>query len=142
MTPQWEAALKASAILTGAIWGWMNIVRPLIAWIKARLAVRDAARKAVYQRDEDFRNKLLDDLQAIRDMQGGLEDSLSLLQRDSIERSYCMFVLEHGYCPSGMKRAISDMFDSYNGRGYNHIARERVTQLLELPEFPKGGGKE
>ena len=59
------------------------------------------------------------------------------LQRDNIERAYCMFKLEHGYCPSGMKESIASMYASYQARGYNHIASSRIEELLALPEFPE-----
>ena len=49
---------------------------------------------------------------------------------------YCMFKMEHGYCTSGMKEAIADMYESYKARGYNHIAESRIKELLALPEYP------
>jgi len=48
-----------------------------------------------------------------------------------------MFKMEHGYCTSGMKEAIADMYESYKARGYNHIAESRITELLALPEYPQ-----
>jgi hypothetical protein len=38
---------------------------------------------------------------------------------------------------AGMKEAISDTFKSYKERGYNHIAENRVEELIALPEFPQ-----
>ena len=90
----------------------------------------------VIKNDKEYRQTVLDKLDSLHQRVDENDISLALLQRDNIERSYCMFVIEHGYCPSGMKQSINDMYQYYTDRGYNHIAKGRVEELMSLPEFP------
>ena len=87
--------------------------------------------------DKEYRQKVLDKLEGLGSRMTTMDDSIAELQRDNIERAYCMFKLEHGYCPSGMKESIASMYSSYQARGYNHIASSRIEELLALPEFPE-----
>ena len=80
---------------------------------------------------------MLDKLEGLGSRMMTMGDSIADLQRDNIERAYCMFKLEHGYCPSGMKESIASTYASYQARGYNHIASSRIEELLALPEFPE-----
>lgn len=131
-----DTALKISAALTGAILGWMAVLRPTWSCIKARRQKRRDAITATLKADEEYRQAVISKLDALDKRISVLDCSIAELQRDSIEHSYCMFALEHKYCPSGAKEAILNMFESYRARGYNHIARTRIDELLALPEFP------
>lgn len=128
------AAISLS--ITGAIIGWMTVLKPFFDNRKLRKIAKTAALEHIVADDKIYRKTVLDKLETIEVNQGQLGNSIANIQRDSLERSYCMFVIEHGYCPSGMKRAIADMFEEYNKNGHNHIARERMQELMELPEFP------
>lgn len=132
-----EPILKISALLTGALIGWITVLKPLCAARKARKSLKKDAIEKVLVDDRAYRKTVLDKLDALDSNVTSIDNSLALLQRDNIERAYCMFVIEHGYCPSGMKEAIASSYESYTSRGYNHIAQDRVKQLLSLPEFPQ-----
>ena len=132
-----DSILKISAAVTAAILGWMAVFKPLWAAHKAKKAKRQDAIGKVINDDRAYRETVLNKLDQLNGRICGVENSIAELQRDNIERSYCMFKVEHGYCPSGMKESISDMYESYKARGYNHIAKSRVDELLALPEFPQ-----
>jgi hypothetical protein len=86
--------------------------------------------------DKEYRQEVLDRLESLGTQVKSMDSSIAELQRDNIERAYCMFKMEHGYCTSGMKEAISDMYESYRARGFNHIAESRIKELMALPEYP------
>ena len=131
-----DTILKVSAAITGAIIGWMAVLRPLWDTHKAKKAEKRRAIEATLKADQAYRQSVLDKLDSLDGRIQFMDRSIADLQRDNIERAYCMFKMEHGYCTSGMKEAIADMHDSYKARGYNHIAESRIKELLALPEYP------
>ena len=132
-----DTILKVSAAITGAIIGWMAVLRPLWDARKAKKAQRQRAIEATLEADKAYRKAVLDKLDSLDGRIQFMDRSIADLQRDNIERAYCMFKMEHGYCTSGMKEAIADMYESYKARGYNHIAESRIKELLALPEYPQ-----
>lgn len=131
-----DTILKVSAAITGAIIGWMAVLRPLWDTHKAKKAEKRCASEATLKADQAYRQSVLDKLDSLDGRIQFMDRSIADLQRDNIERAYCMFKMEHGYCTSGMKEAIADMYESYKARGYNHIAESRIKELLALPEYP------
>ena len=136
MAEQLKALIAVSASLTGAIIGWMAVFKPILNLRRERKALRQRAIEETLKADKEYRQKVLDKLEGLDARIGTMDDSIADLQRDNIERAYCMFKLEHGYCPSGMKESIASTYASYQARGYNHIAKSRIDELLALPEFP------
>ena len=132
-----DTILKISAAVTGAIIGWMAVLRPLWDAHKAKKAQKQRAIEATLKADQAYRQSVLDKLDSVDGRIQFMDRSIADLQRDNIERAYCMFKMEHGYCTSGMKEAIADMYESYKARGYNHIAESRIKELLALPEYPR-----
>lgn len=131
-----DTILKISAAITGAIIGWMAVLRPLWDAHKAKKAQKQRAIESTLKADQAYRQSVLDKLDSVDGRIQFMDRSIADLQRDTIERAYCMFKMEHGYCTSGMKEAIADMYESYKARGYNHIAESRIKELLALPEYP------
>ena len=125
-----------SAALTGAIIGWMAVLRPLLEALKARRAQRQKATEEALRVDKEYRQEVLSRLESLGTRIESMDSSIAELQRDNIERAYCMFKMEHGYCTSGMKEATADMYESYRARGFNHIAESRIKELMALPEYP------
>ena len=128
--------LKILGSAAAALTGWYAALKPLFNYFKEKKLRKQEAVEAVIKKDKEYRQTVLDKLDGLHQRIDENDMSLALLQRDNIERSYCMFVIEHRYCPSGMKQSISDMYQYYTDRGYNHIAKGRVEELLSLPEFP------
>ena len=112
------------------------MLRPLWDTHKAKKAEKRRANEATLKADQAYRQSVLDKLDSLDGRIQFMDRSIADLQRDNIERAYCMFKMEHGYCTSGMKEAIADMYESYKARGYNHIAESRIKELLALPEYP------
>ncbi len=132
-----DTILKISAALTGAILGWMAVLKPLIERRKRKKEQIQQVMQKTIKDDKDYRNLVLDKLDKLEEKLVQMDRCIADLQRDNIERAYCMFVIEHGYCPSGMKEAIADTYESYKARGYNHIAESRVAEIMALPEYPQ-----
>ena len=137
MAEQLKALIAISASLTGAIIGWMAVLKPLMGLRRERKAQRQRAVEETLKAETEYRQTVLDLLEGLGSRMTTMDDSIADLQRDNIERAYCMFKLEHGYCPSGMKESIASTYSSYKARGYNHIAGSRIEELLALPEFPE-----
>ena len=137
MAEQIKALITVSASLTGAIIGWMAVLKPLMGLRRERKALRQRAIEETLKADKEYRQTVLDKLTGLGSRITTMDNSIADLQRDNIERAYCMFKLEHGYCPSGMKESIASTYSSYKARGYNHIASSRIEELLALPEFPE-----
>ena len=131
-----ETILKILVSAAAALTGWYAALKPLFNYFKEKKRRKQEAIEAVIKNDKEYRQAVLDKLDSLHQRIDENDVSLALLQRESIERAYCMFVIEHGYCPSGMKQSINDMYQYYTDRGYNHIAKGRVEELLSLPEFP------
>ena len=132
-----DTILKISVAITGAIIGWMAVLRPLWDIYKSKKAHRQRAIEEALKVEKEYRQTVLDKLEALDIAIKFMDNSIADLQRDNIERAYCMFKMEHGYCTSGMKEAIVDMYESYKARGHNHIAESRIKELLALPEYPQ-----
>lgn len=128
--------LKILGSSAAALTGWYAALKPLFNYFKEKKRRKQEAIEAVIKKDKEYRQTVLDKLDSLHQRIDENDISLALLQRDNIERAYCMFVIEHGYCPSGMKQSIGDMYQYYADRGYNHIAKGRVEELMSLPEFP------
>ena len=136
--PAIDAVLKVLISAAAVLTGWYAALKPLFGYFKEKRKKRQEAIEEVIKNDKEYRQTVLDKLDILCQRVDENDVSLALLQRDNIERAYCMFVIEHGYCPSGMKQSINDMYQYYTDRGYNHIAAGRVEELMSLPEFPKG----
>lgn len=133
---EWEPILKISAALTGAIGGWMGIIKPLASWIKRRERDKLEAIAEAVRKEAEFKQLVLEELKGIKAGQNALTDGVALVQLYSMESSYCQFVEEKKYCPSGLKVALNDMYESYSGKGYNHLSKERFEAIMACPEHP------
>jgi hypothetical protein len=131
-----ETVLKILISAAAALTGWYTALKPFIKFIQEKKLKRQEAAKQIREEDKAYRKQVLDKLELLEEHILESDVSLALIQRDNIERAYCMFVVEHGYCPSGMKQAIYDMYTYYTSKGNNHIAQERIDELMQLPEFP------
>lgn len=132
-----ETALKILISAAAALAGWYAALKPFFNHFKEKKQKRMEAIERTLKEDKEYRQEVLDKLGLLDQHITDSDIALALLQRDNIERAYCMFVVEHGYCPSGMKQSIYDMYEYYTHKGNNHIAKERVEEIMRLPEFPQ-----
>lgn len=114
----------------------MGIIKPFVAWIKRRKRDKCEAVMEAARQEAEFKKLLLEELKGIKVNQKDLSDSVALVQLYSMESSYCQFVQEKQYCPSGLKVALSEMFESYSKKGYNHLSKDRFNAILTCPEHP------
>lgn len=70
--------------------------------------------------------------------------SITLMQRERLESAYAIYCEILGWCPSGEKTVLSDIYKHYKKAGHNHIAENYIDRILELPTRPKeqGNGEE
>lgn len=137
-----DMIIKLIISAAAAVTGWYTALKPLLNLMADKKRRKAAAIEKVLKEDKEYREKVLEKLDALDNRVAKTDKALSLLQKENIERAYYMFVVEHGYCPSGMKRAISETWDFYNGNGHDELASDRMKELMSLPEFPKNKGEE
>ena len=136
-----DIIIKLIISAAAAVTAWYTALKPLLAMWAQRKQQRIAAIEKTLKDDKEYREKVLEKLDDLAERINHNDISLSLVQKENIERAYCMFVIEHGYCPSGMKRAIAETYQFY----VNHyesdvfedrVIADRVDEILALPEFP------
>ena len=68
-----------------------------------------------------------------------MNTAITLMQRERLESAHAIYVNCLGWCPSGEKTVLSDIYKHYTSRGNNHIAEDYIERLVALPEhaFPK-----
>lgn len=62
--------------------------------------------------------------------------SITLMQRERLESAHAIYVTCLGWCPSGEKTVLSDIYKHYVNAGHNHIADDYIDRILSLPEHP------
>ena len=101
MAEQLKALIAISASLTGAIIGWMAVLKPMIGLFRERKAQRQRAIAETLRVDKEYRQTVLDKLEGLGSRMMTMDDSIADLQRDNIERAYCMFKLSTATVPAG-----------------------------------------
>ena len=62
--------------------------------------------------------------------------SVTLMQRERLESAHAIYAHCLGWCPSGEKTVLSDIYRHYVRRGNNHIAGEYIRDICSLPDHP------
>lgn len=122
-----EIDFKALGVTVGAISGVIGLVKlvvqPLVkAWKRHR------------ERHPPFRRTVL---KALDELQTGMkqnDDYNAALLRERLESAYTVYVLQMGWCPSGEKRMLMDLFEMYTDRGWNHLNKRYRETIEALPE--------
>jgi hypothetical protein len=81
-----------------------------------------------------FKRTVLSTLKQLKKGQEGFDDFNAALLRERLESAYTIYFLEMGWCPSGEKRLIKELFDIYEKRGWNHIDLKHRESMMSLPE--------
>lgn len=73
-----------------------------------------------------------------------INEVITLMQRERLESAHAIYVNCLGWCPSGEKTVLSDIYRHYIGAGHNHIAKEYIDDICSLPDHPpqRGNGRE
>ncbi len=70
-----------------------------------------------------------------------INTSVTLMQRERLESAHAIYAHCLGWCPSGEKTVLSDIYRHYVRRGNNHIAGEYIRDICSLPDHPQNPGE-
>ena len=62
------------------------------------------------------------------------DEYFSAMLRERLESAYTVYAIRMGWCPSGEKRMLMDLFDLHESRGWNHVNRRYREIIASLPE--------
>lgn len=111
------------SLFSGAIGLWKLVFLPLWNWWKKYRVKNPSFRKSV--------------LLSLQRLELGLkknDDYTAALIRERLESAYTIYVLTLGWCPSGEKRMLMDLFALYEEGGHNHLDLQYKNKILVLPE--------
>lgn len=57
-----------------------------------------------------------------------------IMLRERLESAYTVYAIQMGWCPSGEKRMLMDLFRLHESRGWNHINKKHREIIASLPE--------
>ena len=114
----------------GRIAGAVSAVLALLAAVLIK--PMRAAHRARRQRAEDeaaFRARVLAALD-------GITSDVADLQYERLSQAHD-FYTGRGWCPTSKKVQLCTMYQSYTGKGRNHLSRHYEQEILGLPEKPE-----
>lgn len=62
------------------------------------------------------------------------EEYFEAMLRERLESAYTIYAVKMGWCPSGEKRMLVDLFELHAKRGWNHIDKKYSEIIMNLPE--------
>lgn len=141
-----QTALAITISVAAAITSWKTVLKPIWDRCRARkqaqlefqkncLARQETNQKIVIEKLEEIDEKVENTNKRVDD----INKMVTSIQRDNLERSHFMFVNEYGYCPSGIKESLSDIYRSYPDKDVDGITKKRLNDILDLPEYPTPG---
>lgn len=74
-------------------------------------------------------------LKDLRNALTSIEDDLGLLQRERLQSGHAIYI-EIGYCPSGEKEVLDEIFQRYKKKELNHFTQKQFDDIMKLPEHP------
>lgn len=122
-----EGDFKTIGIIVGSISGAIGL---------AKLVVTPVIRRYRTWRHNHPRFRSIV-LRTLKELQIGMDrndDYNAALLRERLESAYTVYVLQMGWCPSGEKRMLMDLFDLYIANGWNHINKRYKETIDALPE--------
>lgn len=78
---------------------------------------------------------VLKTLKDLRDALTSIENDLGLLQRERLQSGHALYT-EVGYCPSGEKEVLEEIFRRYKKKELNHFTEKQFDDIMKLPEHP------
>lgn len=93
--------------------------------------IKDAhtRRKAEREDERKFR-------QEVRDKLDGIIDDVADLQYERLSQAHDFYVTR-GWCPTSKKQQLCNMYQSYTGKGRNHLSAHYEREILELKDHPE-----
>jgi len=125
--------------IAAAITSWKTVLKPIWEKCRQKKKADEEFRQNCLLRQENNQKIVLEKLDDIEDRLDKNNKMIMSLQRDNLERSHFMFVNEYGYCPSGIKESLSDIYRTYPDKDVDGITKKRLNDILDLPEYPTPG---
>jgi len=125
--------------IAAAITSWKTVLKPIWEKCRQKKKADEEFRQNCLLRQENNQKIVLEKLDDIEDRLDKNNKMIMSLQRDNLERSHFMFVNEYGYCPSGIKESLSDIYRTYPDKDVDGITKKRLNDILDLPEYPIPG---
>lgn len=93
--------------------------------------VRDVRARRAAEKEEErkFRKDVLEKLDAIT-------DDVADLQYERLSQAHDFYV-SRGWCPTSKKQQLCNMYQSYTGKGRNHLSAHYEREILDLKDFPE-----
>lgn len=85
-------------------------------------------RKEEKEEERRFREKVLKKLDDIT-------DDVADLQYERLSQAHDFYV-ERGWCPTSKKQQLCNMYQSYTGKGRNHLSAHYEKEILDLKDKP------
>lgn len=125
--------------IAAAITSWKTVLKPIWEKHRQKRKADEEFRQNCLLRQENNQKIVLEKLDDIEDRLVKNNKMIMGLQRDNLERAHFMFVTENGYCPSGIKESLSDIYANYPNKDVDGITKKRLADILDLPEHPTPG---
>lgn len=71
-----------------------------------------------------------------------MNEAITLMQRERMESAHAIYSVVLGWCPSGEKTVLSDIYRHYRDSGHNHMAEDYIDRICALPDHPKSNPRE
>lgn len=126
---QWEDQLKRMAgVATAAmaIWAVIKLVfQPLVKRIKR-----------YRQEHPHFRRTVMQALRELQDGQKRFDDYNAAILRERIESAYTLYVLMMGWCPTGEKKMLAELFELLKQTDWDYMGEKYRAEIMALPVSP------
>lgn len=115
-------SVGAAAGAISAVIALLSLIlfKPISRIVKQRRAEQDA--------DKQFRKKVLESLDEIK-------DDIGDLQYQSLAQAHDLYT-SRNWCPASTKQQLVTMHESYKKKGRNHLSAHYEEEILNLPEHP------
>lgn len=119
---------KEIGIVVGTISGVIGLATLVIApLVKAHRRWRE--------KHPPFRKTVLTALKHLEEGQRSSEDFAAALLRERLESAFVVYVQEMGWCPSGEKRRLHELYKFYESKGWGDLVDKKQKDIiLALPE--------
>lgn len=134
-----QTVLAILISIAAAITSWKTVLKPISEKYRQKKKADEEFRKNCLLRQENNQKIVLEKLDDIEARLVKNNKMIMGLQRDNLERAHFMFVTENGYCPSGIKESLSDIYANYPNKDVDGITKKRLADILDLPEHPTPG---
>lgn len=122
--------MQNTILSAGEIAGAISAIIALVALLLIN-PVRNHVKSRRTEREEAaaFRKIVLEKL-------NGIVDDVADLQYERLSQAHD-FYTSQGWCPTSKKTQLCNMYQSYTGKGRNHLSARYEQEILGLPDKPK-----